>query len=108
MFLSLLSLYIFNFFSVLINDKQNTFQGNYYSGLSYLDRPKVKGQKEEDSDKTGNKAVAEPVTEQIGNNGTHSEKQVEKGGQWVPRKEKTQSRHEAMRLERMLQYLLTM
>lgn len=97
-----------SFFFVLINDKQNTFQVNYYSGLSYLDGPKVKGQKEENSDKTGNKAIAEPVTEQVGNNSTHSEKQVEKSGQWVPRKEKTQSIYEIMRLEGMLQSLLTM
>lgn len=99
--------YIYFFFFVLINDKQNIFQVNYYSGLSYLDRPKVKGQKEENSDKTGNKAVAEPVTEQVGNNSTHSEKQVEKGGQWVPRKEKSQSIYEIMRQEKKLQSLLT-
>lgn len=54
--------------------------------MSYLNWPKVKGQKEENSDKTGNKAFAEPVTEQVGNNSTHSEKQVEKGSQWMPRK----------------------
>lgn len=56
-------------------------------GGPYLHRPEVKGQEEQHSDKAAHKASAEPVTAHIGDNGTHSEKQVEKGGQWVPRKE---------------------
>lgn len=56
-------------------------------GEPYLHRPEVKGQEEEHGDKAAHKASAEPVTAHIRDNGTHSEKQMEKGGQRVPRKE---------------------
>lgn len=50
----------------------------------YLHRPEVKGQKEKHSDKAANEAPAEPVTAHIGDDGAHSEEQVEEGGQGVP------------------------
>lgn len=53
----------------------------------YLHRPEVKGQKEKHGDKTAHETPAEPVTAHVGDDGTHSEKQVEKGGQRVPGKE---------------------
>lgn len=52
-----------------------------------LHRPEVKGQKEKHGDKTAHETPAEPVTAHVGDDGTHSEKQVEKGGQRVPGKE---------------------
>lgn len=52
-----------------------------------LHGPEVKGQEEEHGDEAARKASAEPVTAHIGDNGAHSEKQVEEGGQRVPRKE---------------------
>lgn len=53
----------------------------------YLHRPEVEGQEEEHGDEAAHKASAEPVAAHIGDNGTHPEKQVEKGGQRVPREE---------------------
>lgn len=51
----------------------------------YLHRPEVKGQEEEHGDKAAHKAPAEPVTAHIGDDGAHSEEQVEEGCQGVPR-----------------------
>ena len=62
-------------------------------GLTYLHRPEVKGQKEKHSDETAHKASAEPVTAHIGDDGTHSEKQVEKGGQGMPRRQPRRPSH---------------
>lgn len=52
---------------------------------TYLHRPEVEGQEEKHSDKAAHKAPAEPVTAHIGDDGTHSEEQMEEGGQGVPR-----------------------
>jgi hypothetical protein len=51
----------------------------------YLHRPEVKGQEEEHCDKAAHEALAEPITAHIGDNGTHSEEQVEERGQRMPR-----------------------
>ena len=54
---------------------------------AHLHRPEVKGQEEKHSHKTAHEALAEPVTAHVGDDGTHAEKQVEKRGHRVPRKE---------------------
>lgn len=50
---------------------------------SHLDRPEVKREQSDDQDKTRCKALADPVTQQIGDDGNHPEEQVEKGGEGV-------------------------
>ena len=50
---------------------------------SHLDRPEVKREQSDDQDKTWCKVLADPVTEQIGNDGNHPEEQVEKWGEGV-------------------------
>lgn len=51
--------------------------------MSYLHRPKVKREQSYDQEKTGRKALADPLTQQIDNDGNHSEEQMEKGGHGV-------------------------
>lgn len=54
---------------------------------AYLHRPEVKGQEEQHSDEAAHEALAEPVAAHVGDDGAHAEKQVEKRGHRVPRKE---------------------
>lgn len=59
----------------------------------YLHRPEVKGQEEQHSDKAAHKALAEPVTAHVGDDGAHSEEKVEEGGQGMPRKQPRRCPH---------------
>lgn len=58
---------------------------------AYLHRPEVKGEEEEDDEEAGDEAFAEPVADEVGHDGAHTEEEVEKGGQRVPGKEPPQN-----------------